>query len=203
MRVLALSPHTDDVELGAGGYIAGLVETNNLVCVKAFSTGNPETGANRDEFLASMWALGVSEYELCAERTRYFPERRQAILNSLVVWRDEWKPDLVLCPASTNHHQDHQVVTNETLRAFGRHCSILGYELPYSDSNFRPDLYVGLTKRMLSAKLAAVKCYSSQCHRSYMLPTSVISLGSMRGIQSGPDWDFAEAFEVLRWIVAF
>ena len=45
MNILALSPHTDDAELGAGGTLARFAEEGHTVTVVAFSTGNRQTGA--------------------------------------------------------------------------------------------------------------------------------------------------------------
>ena len=51
------------------------------------------------------------------------------LLEQFVKIRNEYNPDLVLLPASSDTHQDHNTVYTEGFRAF-KHASILGYELP-------------------------------------------------------------------------
>ena len=40
-KVLALAPHTDDVELGCGGYLSKLTKNKVVVDVIAFSAAQP------------------------------------------------------------------------------------------------------------------------------------------------------------------
>ena len=57
MRILALSPHTDDADLGAGGTLAGWVEQGREVWTVAFST--VMRSELEDEFRAAADALGI------------------------------------------------------------------------------------------------------------------------------------------------
>jgi len=47
-----------------------------------------------------------------------FPENRQKILEDLIKIKKEIKPDLIFVPSFNDIHQDHQVLTQEGLRAF-------------------------------------------------------------------------------------
>lgn len=201
MQILGLSPHTDDVELGAGGSIVRWIEEGHKVTVKALSTGNPETGATRDEFRASMDALGVWEnlgypdLRVC----RRFNEDRQEILDDLIDLERLLMPDLVLVPSRSNVHQDHEVVTAEAIRAF-RYSSILGYEMPWGDVHgFSPQLFVKLKMAHLHVKLDAIDKYESQMPKVYTSRSVIESLSIIRGMQAGTYC--AEAFEVIRWVM--
>lgn len=189
--VLALSPHTDDVELGAGGTVARLVDEGASVDLIAFSRGK----ATKAEAIASAKVLGVNIIEIEQLPARWFPSKRQEILEELTD-RPELNPDLVLCPSSFDFHQDHQVVYAEALRAF-RTCTILGYELPWSCRQFDAQCLVRLERRHHMTKLQALHCYWSQTDKDYF--EIVRQLSRVRGVQGG--CEHAEAFEVIRWVM--
>lgn len=210
MNILALSAHTDDAELGAGGFLARAIEQGDSVTVVAFSMGNPETGANWQEFRRSTLALGIEisiqtncylDRTTAAMRnyeTRRFHEARQYILDALIALRCEDKPDLVLCPSTQDIHQDHQVIAAEAMRAF-RTSSILGYELPWCNYEFKPTMYVPLIAEQMEKKQAALACYESQQAKHYFDRCVIDGLARMRGMQVKAE--FAEAFEVIRWVM--
>lgn len=205
MSNLILSPHVDDAELAMGGTIAKLVRKQERVHVIAFSTGNPESGSNQQEFCESMERfkpkLGSDSltYELCYFPCRRFHEKRQEILDLLVTTRENMDIKRVFVPARWDVHQDHRVITEEAIRAF-RFASILGYELTWNGvweshiSCFNP-----LESIYIETKINALARYRSQEARPYMKPELVASLAKIRGMQIG--YYYAEGFEVIRWIM--
>ena len=196
-RVLALSPHTDDVELGAGGTVARLVEEGAEVDILAFALGN----ATMDEAGKAAEVLGVHSTLLQPGpvETRHFPEQRQFILENLIrIGRELYNPDLVLCPSSFDLHQDHEVIRQEALRAF-RTCTILGYDLPWSCRQFDAGFLLEIEERHLITKIKAVECYQSQAAKTYTSALFLESLARVRGVQRGTE--YAEAFEVIRWVM--
>lgn len=204
-RLLVLSPHTDDGEIGAGGFIRMLADAGVEIRYVAFSTcaeslpeGYPsDTLAN--ECLAATKCLGLSKDEvtLFDFKVRHFPEYRQEILEELVQIGRSFGPDLVLVPASYDIHQDHSVVHQEAVRAF-KSQTILGYELPWNCIEFRTDLVVELSAPCITAKKEAIRSYQSQSFRSYGDGGSLARLAELRGSQIGVS--YAESFEVVRWV---
>lgn len=96
-------------------------------------------------------------------------------------------------------HQDHQVVYIEALRAFKKTSCILGYEHPWNNLTFQTILFVPLQKRHIERKIQALQRYKSQDFRKYMQKEFILSLAKVRGTQI--ETEFAEAFEVIRWII--
>jgi LmbE family N-acetylglucosaminyl deacetylase len=107
----------------------------------------------------------------------------------------ELQPDAVFIPAQNDVHQDHHVLYTEGLRAF-KQCSILGYELPWNNTQFTPVYFEKLDERYVKAKQEALTKYLSQAHRRYMEPGFINALAMVRGVQCG--YRYAEAFEVYR-----
>lgn len=204
--LLALSPHTDDAELGAGGSLARWIEEGWTVHVVVFSRceASLPAGAAPDllerEFHNSMEALGVpaSQRRVLDYPVRRFPEFRQPILEQMVALRKELGPDQVLVPSADDHHQDHQTIHEEGVRAFRTAATLFGYELLWNMAQSRGQHYVRLEQRHLDLKAACLACYESQTSlgRPYFQTGLVQSLAAVRGMQVGSP--FAECFEVLR-----
>ena len=123
---------------------------------------------------------------------------RQEILEALIQLRDEIMPDLVFLPSSKDIHQDHLTVYHEGIRAF-KFASILGYELIWNNLSFSTDCFIKIEPTDLNKKIEALSAYSTQQGKSYMAPDFIQSLARVRGTQIGVD--YAEAFEVIRWIM--
>lgn len=199
-RALLLSPHVDDIEYGMGGTFARLMDEGVPCFVIAFSVGNSEDGSSVYEFTRSMERFGCDEYVLHDYLTRQFGRFRQNILDELIelCW---WNPDVVFVPCTGHVHQDHQVITQEAIRAY-RDLTVLGYESPWNEVNtsFDRRLFVDITGYE-GVKTDALFCYESQIkHRhSRSDPDRALDLASVRGMQSG--LNYAEAFEVIRWII--
>ena len=202
-RALVLAPHTDDGEFGCGGTMARLVEAGVEVRYVAFSIATkslpdgfpPDTLAR--EVRAATAEMGIPESLLTLHdfEVRTFPERRQDVLEILIGLWEEWPPDAVLMSSLRDIHQDHQVVAAEGLRAFKR-TTVLGYEIPWNNFNFDHQAYVGLEKRHVERKVAALACYESQQHRNYANPEYVWNLARTHGINVNRE--YAEVFEVYR-----
>jgi len=206
-RILVLSPHTDDGEIGAGGTIARFVEEGKEIYYVAFSSceasvpkGFPED-VLKIECKKATNILGIKpenvillEYEV-----RTFPLHRQEILDDMIALNREIEPELVWVPSSNDTHQDHQVIYAEALRAFKKNASIWGYEHPWNNLTFTTDIFVRLEERHIKKKIEAMKQYESQSFRTYFDEKYIKALAYMRGTQV--DYPFAETFELLRLLM--
>ncbi len=203
-KVLILSPHTDDGELGAGGTIARFIEEKKEVYYVAFSSCEMSVPNGlpgdilREECLSSVKTLGVlpDKVTLLDYEVRTFPAYRQEILQSMIELKKRIKPDLVLLPSSSDIHQDHNAIYQEALRAFKKEASIWGYEHPWNNLTFTTDIFIRLKQEHLERKIKALKEYKSQNDRSYFDERYLWSLAYTRGVQV--DLPYAEAFELVR-----
>jgi LmbE family N-acetylglucosaminyl deacetylase len=201
--VLVLAPHTDDGELGAGGFISKLLEQGTQVYYAAFSLCRRSLGEGlapdtlEIEVKAATNRLGIPplNLRLFDYDVRNFFSNRQDILEDMVKLKKELNPGLVLAPCSTDLHQDHQVVHNEMLRAF-KDVSMLGYELPWNNLSIQTNCFISLDERHVITKAEALKEYKSQSLRKYCNENFIFSLATARGVQAGVD--YAEAYQVLK-----
>lgn len=194
-KVLALSPHTDDAELGAGGTLHKLRETGAEITIFGFSA---PLDRNRTEFKNSAKVLEPERVEIFDFETRRFLRDRQDILQLLYDYNEEYSPDVVFTPSTNDLHQDHQVVTEETMRAF-KDCTILGYELPWNNIHFDQNGFVDLNENNVEAKIEMLRKYESQIgRRDYFEEDYLRGLLRTRGVQIGSQ--FAEGYEVIRLV---
>jgi len=201
--VLVLAPHTDDGEWGVGGTIAKLIEQGASVYYAAFSTCKESLPAGmapdtlRLECIAATKVLGVKELFFYDYPVRYFNYHRQEILEDMVKLNKLLKPDLVFFPCSSDIHQDHHTIYNEAIRGF-KNTNLLGYELVWNNIRMSTTFFSVLEKHHLEIKANSIACYESQSFRNYHNAEFINALGKTRGTQISKD--YAEAFEVIRWI---
>lgn len=203
-KLLILSPHTDDGELGCGGSIARFVEEGKEVYYAALSSCEKSVPAGcpadilRHEVRRATKVLGIDNPLLYDFEVREFPRMRQRVLDTLIELREKVMPDIVLTPSSYDTHQDHKTVREETLRAFKK-CTILGYEQPWNNITFNTMAFIPLKKIHILKKMEALKCYETQKDKSYFTEEFINGLARTRGTQI--DEMYAEAFEVIRWVI--
>lgn len=204
--ILVLAPHTDDGEFGCGGTIAKYVAQGVRVVYAAFSAAEQSVLPHlprdilRTEVRKATAALGIADEDCLVFdfEVRRFPELRQSILDKMIELSRRFQPDMVFLPSANDTHQDHQVIAQDGFRAFKR-TTMLGYEVPWNNLDFRTSCFIELTEEQLKIKTSSVQMYESQKHRDYASPEFIKSLALTRGVQIGKR--YAEAFEVVRWII--
>lgn len=205
-RILVLAPHTDDGELGCGGTIAKFCAAGKEVyyaafclCSKALTASlPPDTLEQECKKATTILGIPSSRLILFNYEVRELPQSRQQILEELLQLNKKIDPELVLLPAASDIHQDHQVIHQEGMRAF-KNTSFAGYELPWNNYSIHTNFFIRLSDEELDKKIESLKAYRSQSQRNYMSEDFIRSLATVRGVQANSR--YAEAFEVYRWMV--
>ncbi len=209
-NVLVLSPHTDDMELGAGGTIHQLVASGAEVTSVVFSDCRKSIDLNkypedilRKECRLAAKKLGINEPIILDFPVREFPARRQEILEVIYRLARETDYDLVFTTWTGDLHQDHQTVAHETLRAFlKKSASIWAYEVPGNCPAFNPNVYISLTEDEVKQKVEMLQQYQTQVEkRGYFEINAIKAHMGYYGAQIGVP--FAEAFMQERVVVKF
>ena len=203
---MVLAPHTDDGEFGCGGTIAKLIAEGHDVYYAAFSACQqsvlPQFPSDIliTEVKEATKILGVKPENLILfdYDVRTFGYHRQEILDDLIKLRAEIQPDLIFMPALNDVHQDHHTIAEEGMRAF-KFNSIMSYELPWNNFSFSTSSFVHLDETYIQIKVNALQAYQSQAHRPYSDEDFIRSVARTRGVQIGAR--YAEAFEMVRWII--
>ena len=200
-RILILSPHTDDAEMGMGATIIKVMEQFHTIKHVVFSlcSENIPGGFGDD---ATYWEFkdankNLSDTKVYNFRVREFGYSRQRILDKMVEINKAYDPDMVFIPCHADIHQDHKVIHQESLRAF-KSSNIYGYELIWNVMDGSPSVFSVVNDTHLNGKMDMIRCYKSQAHRFYTDEEFIRSTAMMRGYQAG--FYYAEAFYQYRTI---
>ena len=87
------------------------------------------------------------------------------------------------------------------VRAFKTSASIICYEIPWNYVDFKTQFFIKLTERNLYNKIKAINFYESQkkIRKFYFNEDFIRGMAITRGSQVITK--YAEAFEVIRWII--
>jgi LmbE family N-acetylglucosaminyl deacetylase len=202
-RILFLGAHPDDIELGAGALIHNICGQSEILCATlSDNQQNPLLQEVVKEHRASMAILGVPETSDLVEtfETRKFPDRRQEVLEYLLKLRREFQPEIVFCHSQNDIHQDHNVVTQEALRAY-RGLTLLGFDVVRSSYNFFPHFLVEVSAEDVEAKIEALAQYKTYHDKYYFEPTLLRATMIRHGTLA--ERQFAEGFDILRIVGRF
>jgi LmbE family N-acetylglucosaminyl deacetylase len=189
--------------LGAGSLIHNINGQSEILCATlSDNQKNPLLKEVVREHRASMAILGVPEKCDLIEtfETRKFPDRRQEVLEYLLKLRREFNPEIVFCHSQNDIHQDHNVVTQEALRAY-RGLTLLGFDVVRSSYNFFPHFLVEVNAEDVDAKIKALSQYKTYHDKYYFDPTLLRATMVRHGTLA--ERQFAEGFDILRIVGKF
>jgi LmbE family N-acetylglucosaminyl deacetylase len=197
-RVLFVGAHPDDIELGCGALLHHIAPQSKLLCVTlSDNLKNPQLQNVVAEHRRSMEVLGVPPESLRIGQfaTRRFPDARQEILEYLLRLRGEFEPDLIFVHSRQDIHQDHNVITEEALRAY-RGITVLGFDVIRSSYGFFPHFLVEVGEADVNAKIEALRQYGTYAGKYYFDPDLIRAIMVRHGALA--ERPFAEGFDILR-----
>jgi LmbE family N-acetylglucosaminyl deacetylase len=197
-RVLFLGAHPDDIELGCGALLHHIVNETDVLCVTlSDNQKNPDLKNVVDEHYQSMEVLGVSKDKIIVGdfTTRVFPDSRQEILEYFLKLRRDFQPDLIFVHSKDDLHQDHNVMTEEALRAY-RGISVLGFDVVRSSYGFFPHFLVEVSEEDVNKKIEALSKYETYRDKYYFNSELTRSIMVRHGALA--ECPFAEGFDILR-----
>ena len=193
-RILAISPHSDDEAIGAGGLLwahRDAAEIHIVLLTDGAIYGYvPEAGQTPEQAKAELVALRKRELMQTAEALKAksltcldFPDRgmvvNEATVAKLRAVLDTVHPDVVILPWFLDNHPDHQAANRLFAAANNRPSAlVLGYEIW---AMLEPNAFFDITHHV-DAKLKLVNHYVSQL-RDADYPRFAQGLAWVRGYQ--------------------
>ena len=202
-RVLFIGAHPDDIELGAGALIHHIHSSCEMLCVTlSDNQKNPALQDVVNETHASMAILGVPKDKVIVEKfvTRQFPDARQEILEYLLKLRKDFKPEIVFVHSKQDIHQDHNVATEEALRAY-RGTTVLGFDVVRSSYGFFPHFLAEVNEEDVNKKIEALSQYKTYSKTYYFDPALLRATMVRHGALA--ERPFAEGFDIIRIVGKF
>jgi len=202
-RVLFLGAHPDDIELGCGALIHHIARMSDVLCVTlSDNQKNPLLKNVVEEHYKAMAVLGVTKDKVILGQftTRIFQDARQDILEYFLKLRNDFKPDIIFVHSKQDVHQDHNTMTDESLRAF-RGITLLGFDVVRSSYGFFPNFLVEVSEEDVNAKIEALSQYETYRDKYYFNSELTRSIMVRHGALS--EVPFAEGFDILRIVGEF
>jgi N-acetylglucosamine malate deacetylase 1 len=217
MQVLVVAPHPDDEVLGVGGGIAWHVAQGHEVRVGVLTRGHPALFS--DDSIAQVRAEAQAAHQLLGVAHTYFCDELpapaldtvplHAITRVISGWLQEFRPTLLYLPHRGDIHRDHQLAYEAGLVAVRPGYSsvrrVLCYETlsetewsgPAHEAAFVPTVFLDITAH-LEAKLAAMRCYTSQL-KAFPNPRSLENITALARLRGATvQLPAAEAFVLVR-----
>jgi LmbE family N-acetylglucosaminyl deacetylase len=202
--VLAIGAHSDDLEIGCGGTILALTQSQPHVSIHWVVLAAP--GERGEEARASASALLASAEDRSIEvhsfRDGYLPHTAADVKDLFEDLKKRVDPQLVLTHQRDDLHQDHRLACELTWNTF-RSQVILEYEIPKWDGDVgRPNLYVPLSEDQVAGKLELLaEHFGSQRRKDWFEPELFRGLMRIRGMECRAPSGFAEAFVARKLVL--
>ena len=178
LKILAISPHPDDVELGMGGSILKFTNVGHQVIIvdlsdgESASQGNSET--RKKESIKSSRILGIEERITLDFPNNYLRNEIESREELTKIIRNI-RPDILFAPYWVDPDPDHIAVSKlcDAARFLGKvtNTEIKGkpfyvnkvyyYSASRSKQHFSPSFIIDINKEM-GMKIEAIKAYLSQ-----------------------------------------
>jgi LmbE family N-acetylglucosaminyl deacetylase len=204
LSVLCIGAHCDDIEIGAGATILGLIERGIRLDVYWAVLG--AQGLRADEAHASATAFlakaARAVIDLAKFRDGFFPHQGSEIKEWFEALKKRVSPDVILCHWRDDAHQDHRQVSELTWNTFRDH-TILEYEIPKWDGDIgRPNLYVPISRALMERKVKLLNDhFGSQRSKDWFDSEIFMGLARLRGMECRAPDGFAEAFHARKLTV--
>lgn len=197
LSVLCLGAHSDDIEIGAGATLLGLMERGvgldvHWCVLSGGGVRDDEARKSAKDFLAK---AASAEIEIKSFRDGFFPEQGEAVKQWFESLKGRINPDLILTHRRDDAHQDHRQVCQLTWNTFRDH-QILEYEIPKWDGDIgQPNVYVPISVDALERKIELLMAhFGSQRSKQWFDDETFRGLARIRGMECRAPERYAEAF---------
>ena len=202
MKILAISPHPDDMEIGCGGTLLKYARRGAEIVAMVLTDGSRGGAAEvrRAEQQEAARIIGIGRLIWGGFEDADLPGDRELIDRIEKVIR-EIRPAFLFVPHGEDSHQDHRKVASAALAASRYSRNVLFYECPTS-VNFNPTIFVDIESEF-EEKISALQAHRSQVERTHVEGLSIAeiarSMAHFRGTQSRVG--YAEGFQAVRLLI--
>jgi LmbE family N-acetylglucosaminyl deacetylase len=204
LRVLCLGAHSDDIEIGCGGFVLELIASGRPVDIDwvVFSArGSREREARLG---ARLFLRGARKQRVVIHQFRdgFFPHEGAAIKEAFEALKKAPAPDIVLTHYGGDRHQDHRVLSELAWNTFRDHW-ILEYEIPKYDGDLgSPNCFVPLGLGTAKKKTMLLeRVFGSQRDKHWFSQETFLGLMRLRGMESRAPNGYAEGFYARKLVL--
>jgi LmbE family N-acetylglucosaminyl deacetylase len=196
--LIALGAHPDDIEIAAGGLLLSLAEANPGLRVHyVLCTGSPDRQAEARQAAAAFLPGAELTFALHELPDGRLPAHWNTVKDILHTAAGTLAPELVICPAQNDAHQDHRLLAEQAPTVF-RDQVVLHYEIPKWDGDLaRRNVYLPLTDEVARRKVELLHAsFPSQKNRDWWDDEVFLGLARLRGMECRSR--YAEAYDCTK-----
>lgn len=203
-RVLCLGAHSDDIEIGCGGTLLGLLAANPKLEICWVLLSGDERRATEARRSCELFCGAGARVEFIQQSftDSYFPAEGRSLKEFFHQLARRVFPDLIFTHRRADRHQDHRTVAEFTWNAF-RGPTILEYEIPKWEGDLgQPNFFVPLSVEHASRKAdLLLECFPTQATKPWFDRETFLSLARLRGLEANSPTRYAEAFHADKLVV--
>jgi LmbE family N-acetylglucosaminyl deacetylase len=197
LQVLCLGAHSDDIEIGCGGTILELLESQPSAHVQwvVFSATGPRRREAMDSARLFLKGGKSRKITLRSYRDSFFPYEGMKIKREFEQLKKQINPDLVFTHYRDDLHQDHRVINELTWNTYRNHL-IMEYEIPKYDGDLgSPNVFSPLKTSTCQKKADFLQqAFRTQALKQWFSNDTFLALMRLRGVEACSSTGFAEAF---------
>jgi LmbE family N-acetylglucosaminyl deacetylase len=203
--VLCLGAHSDDIEIGCGGFLLRLVQAYPQISVHWVVLSSSDQRVAEARHSSELFLAHVRHKNIIIKefRTSFLPFIGSEVKNFFEELKSSIDPDLVLTHYRGDLHQDHRLASDLTWNTFRDHL-IFEYEIPKYDGDFgQPNVFVPLEEALCNQKIDYLfECFRSQSDKPWFKRDLFLAVLRLRGMESNAPSGYAEAFYCRKGLLA-
>lgn len=195
--VLCFGAHPDDIEIGCGGTVFALLESNPNLKLDWVVLGCNELRKAEAQAAFEAWTNGRKNCDshLFDFEDTLFPSQIVDIKRVMHSLSESIHPDIIFTHRREDLHQDHRTLAEVTWNTFRGHL-ILEYEIAkYEGDLGNPNVFVPLTKEIATKKSELLmNLFPTQQTKPWYSRETFEAIMRLRGVEAKSASGFAEAF---------
>ncbi len=205
MKIVAITAHPDDVEMGVGGTLAKHVDNGDDVHVILTTLGGvvgpPQEREAEAQRAASI--LGIDDLQILNYPVQKLNKPNIEFVKLIKRALSELGPDRIYTHTSFDYHQVHVTVAESVMHAAKEIRQVLSCEVIASTTtDFKPNAFVDITD-YIDLKIKSLSVHQTQSNKFYIQPNVIRSLANVRYVWGKVGQNpkgFAEAFVIRKFI---
>jgi LmbE family N-acetylglucosaminyl deacetylase len=201
LSVLVIGAHPDDIEIGAGGTLLSLADSQpGLRARYVVLTGTADRQREARHAASAFLPTADLTVDLLDLPEGRLPAVWGQVKEALEGIARSCSPDLIIAPSPADAHQDHRTI-GEVVPTVFRDQLYLAYEVPKWDGDLgRPSMYVPMPADVARRKVDLLhQCFPSQRGRDWWDDEVFLGMARLRGMECRAP--YAEAFTCAKSVI--